>query len=77
MEMENKKMVLCEECGEEFEESANFCPNCGAQNFNKKAKGCKVCLILSVLIVAGTIALLIGNSKENKKFYKRMEKKLF
>ena len=31
MEMENKKMVLCEECGEEFEESANFCPNCGAE----------------------------------------------
>ncbi|MGN1034724.1 MAG: zinc-ribbon domain-containing protein [Oscillospiraceae bacterium] len=77
MEKENKKMVLCEECGEELEKSANFCPNCGARNSNKKAKGCKVCLIFSVLIIAGTVVLLVSNSKESKKFYKKMEKKLF
>lgn len=77
MEIENKRMILCEECGEEFEKSANFCPHCGAQNSNKKAKGCKVCLIFSILIVAGIVVLLMSNSKESKKFYKKMEKKLF
>ena len=57
-------LIKCNECGKEFSDKANACPNCGYKKCSKKmTKLDKIFVpIISILIVVGIVGLMFTPS---------------
>lgn len=71
-------IIICEDCGNEYDISMETCPNCGCPNLTvkqkqKKHKGVNTFIIVFALIVVGVLGMVISQKEKEREYYSNMK----
>ena len=80
LNLSQQNLVMCEDCGTEYEIKLSACPNCGCPNSiasqkkeKKKHKGAIISVVVITLIVVGVLGFSISQKTKEIEYYSNME----